>query len=119
MAGKILHQLGVASAEKNGAADQRGPEALGDVEDGFSPACDAATFEASKADVVLVGAFLSVGEMGEFEGDDDAIEDHGGAKAGADAEEEHAAALITAEGLHGGGVDDSEVLAEGLLIGKD
>ncbi len=32
MAGKILHQLGVAAAEKNGVANQRGPEAFNDVE---------------------------------------------------------------------------------------
>ena len=56
--------------------------------------------------------------MGKLEGDDHAIEDHGRAKAGADAEEEHATAFITAEGLHGGVVDEAERLAEGLLIGK-
>ena len=32
VAGKILHQLGVAAAKENGVADQRGPEAFDDVE---------------------------------------------------------------------------------------
>ncbi len=32
MAGKILHQLGVAAAEENAVADQRRPEAFDDVE---------------------------------------------------------------------------------------
>jgi hypothetical protein len=56
--------------------------------------------------------------MGKFKGDDHAIEDHGRAKTGADAEEEHSATLITAEGLHGGVVDEAERLAQGLLIGE-
>src|SRR5580704_7889226 len=54
--------------------------------------------------------------MGKFKGNDDAIEDHGGAKTGADAEEEHSAALVAAESLHGSVVDEAEGLAEGLLI---
>ena len=58
VAGKILHQLGVAAAEENGVADQRRPEAFDDVENRFSPAFFAATFEACEADVVLVGAAL-------------------------------------------------------------
>ena len=32
MAGKILHEFGIAAAEKNGVADQRRPEAFDDVE---------------------------------------------------------------------------------------
>ena len=56
--------------------------------------------------------------MGEFEGDDDAVEDHGRAEARADAEEEHSAAFIAAEGLHGSVVDEADRLAEGLLVGK-
>ena len=32
VAGKILHQFGVAAAEKNGVADQRCPETFDDVE---------------------------------------------------------------------------------------
>src|SRR5260370_23055066 len=56
--------------------------------------------------------------MGKFEGDDHASEDLGRAKAGANAEEEHSATFITAEGLHGRVVDEAERLAESLLIGE-
>src|SRR3978361_1823644 len=67
MSGKIFHQFGVATAEENGVADQRRPEAFDDVENLFSPAFHAAAFETSEADVVFVGAVLSVGEVGQFE----------------------------------------------------
>src|SRR5258707_7904206 len=56
--------------------------------------------------------------MGKFKWDDDAIEDHGRAEAGANAKEEHSTPLITAEGLHSSVVDEAERLAEGLLKGK-
>ena len=59
-----------------------------------------------------------VGEMGEFEGDDDAVEDEGGAEAGAEAEEEHFAAAVSAERLHGGIVDEADGLAEFFLVGE-
>src|SRR5258707_7823456 len=118
VAGKILHKLGVAAAEKNGVADQRCPETFNDVENGFSPALNAATFQAYEADVVFVGAAFSVGQMGKFKGDDHAVEDHGRAETCANAEKEHATTLIAAEGLHGGIVDEAERLAEGLLVGR-
>ncbi len=56
--------------------------------------------------------------MGKFKWDDDAVEDHGRAKASAYAKEEHSTTLITAESLHGSVVDESKGLAEGLLIGE-
>ena len=56
--------------------------------------------------------------MGQFEGDNHAVEDHGRTKAGSDAEEEHVAALVTAESLHGGVIDEAKRLPEGLLIRK-
>ena len=45
-----------------------------------------------------------------------AIEDHGGAKTGANARKEHSATFVAAESLHGSVVDEAEWLAEGLLI---
>src|SRR5207237_173466 len=97
---------------------QRCPEAFDDVEYGFSPTFRAAALEASKADVVFVGAVLSIGEMGKFEGDDHAVEDHCRPQTGADGEEEHSAALVAAECLHGRVGDEAERLAEGLLKGE-
>ena len=73
MVGKILHEFGVAAAEQDGVADQRGLEAGDDVEDRLSPACFAAPFEADETDVLLVRAAVLVREMSEFEGDDGAV----------------------------------------------
>src|SRR3984957_19092236 len=73
---KILHQLGITAAEEHGIADHAGLKAIDDVQDGLSPTPDTPTFEASDTDVLLVGEAFFVGQMSEFERDDDAIEDH-------------------------------------------
>src|SRR5277367_5222020 len=56
--------------------------------------------------------------MSEFERDDDAVEDHRRAQAGAGAEEEHAAALVAAQSLHGSIVDEAKRLPKGLFVRK-
>ena len=63
-------------------------------------------------DVVLVGAFL-VRKMAQFHRLDDAVDDHGGAKAGSQTEEQHLAALVAPQRLHGGVVDDLDRTLEG------
>ena len=53
--------------------------------------------------------------MAQFQADDDVIDDERRAQAGAEAEEEHSAALVSAQRLHGGVVDDAHRLAEAGL----
>ena len=50
--------------------------------------------------------------MAEFHRLDDAVYDHGGAEASAQAEEKHLASLIATERLHGGIVDDFDGTSE-------
>src|SRR5437870_3886069 len=72
--------------------------------------------EAAQAQVVLVGAVLSVGEMGQLQRLQDAVAHEGRAEPGAEAEIEHSSALVAAEGLHGRVVDHPHGLAEGLRV---
>src|ERR1700733_14521761 len=73
---QVLHQLGVTAAEEHSLADHPGLKAIDDVQDGLSPAPDTPAFEANDTNVLFVGEAFFVGQMSEFERDDDAIEDH-------------------------------------------
>ncbi len=55
---------------------------------------------------------MLVGEVRELHGLEKSVADHCGAEAGAEAEEEHAAAFVAAEGLHAGVVDEFHGMAE-------
>ncbi len=57
---------------------------------------------------------MLVGEVREFHGLEDSVANHRGAEAGAEAEEKHAAAFVTAESLHAGVVDNFYGMAEGF-----
>src|SRR5262249_61883941 len=61
--------------------------------------------EAAAPDVVLVGAFL-VRQVSELHWLHDALDDHGAAETGAEAEKQHFAAPVASQGLHGGVVHD-------------
>ena len=118
MTGKVFHEFGVAATKQNIVAYERGLKTRDDVEYGFLPAFFAAELEARPANVVLVGATFFVGQVGQFEGNDDSIENHGGAETGAEAKEEHAPSPIASKRLHGGVVDEADGLAEYLLVGE-
>ena len=62
-------------------------------------------FQSSESDVALVRS-LFVRQMTEFHGLDDAIYNEGRTEPRAQAEEQHLAALVTSQSLHGGVVDD-------------
>ena len=117
--GQMVHKLGVAAAEQHIVCDEGGAKAGDDVEDRLAPALFAAAFETDYADVVLVGEAVFVGEVGDLQRDDGAIEDKCGAQAGAGAEEEHTTAAVAAEGLHGCVIEEAEgLVAEGFLVGE-
>ena len=84
---------------------QRGDEACHDVGNVTPPFLLAVAFQSGPADVVLIGALL-VGQVTELHGLHDALDDHGRSKPGSEAQKEHLAALVAAQGLHGGVVDD-------------
>jgi len=115
---KVLHELGVAAAEQNVVADEGDLKAADDVEDRLAPTLFAAKMKTGGTDVLLVGTAFFIGQVGELKGDYDAIEDHGRAKPGACAEEEHASAAVASESLHGCVVDETDGLAEDFLVGK-
>ena len=115
---KPLHQLGVPSAEQDVFADQRVLQPFHDVEHGLAPALLSAELQPGFSNVLLVGSSLAVGEMGELQRDDDAIEHHCGSESGSDPEEQHAAAAVTSERLHGRIVHKTDGFLEHLLVGK-
>ena len=106
----------VAATEDDVIDDAGGAEDGDDGIDGFLPFFLAETPAALAPEHVLEGALRGVGEFAKLERDEHVIEDHGGAEAGAEAQEEHAAAFVAAEGLHGGVIDDLAGLAEGGVI---
>ena len=65
------------------------------------------------ADIVLEAAVFPVGEVGKLHRLPDIVEDHRGTQARAQAEEQHAAALVAADRLHERVVDEFHRLAEG------
>src|SRR5262249_21655414 len=89
--------------------------ASNDVVDDILPLLVAHALAAGVADIVLETAVLFVRQVTEFHRCDGSLDDEGRAQAGAQAEEEHAAAVVAAQGLHGGIVDELDRFAEGDL----
>ena len=73
------------------------------------------TLEAAQAEIVLVGLAFLVAEMGQLHWFEHAVHDHRRAEAGAETEKQHAAALVAADGLHRGVVDQFHRDAEGFV----
>src|SRR5215469_5854188 len=106
-----LELLDVAAADHGVVGLEGRDQALHDVGNVDAPLLLAMAFQSGLADVILVGV-LSVGQMTELHGLDDALDDHGGAEPGAETEKEHLAALIAAQGLHRGIVDKLHGMVE-------
>src|ERR1700679_1304029 len=87
MAGKILHQLRIATPEENGVADQSRLKTLDHIENRPSPAFDATPLKPLEADVFFVGFASFVRQMSQFKRNDHAIEYHRRPEARACAEE--------------------------------
>ena len=111
---KRFQFFGIAAAEDDVIGGERFLQALDDFGDVAAPFFLPEAFEAANAEVVFVGFPFFVEKMREFHGLEKTVDDHRGAEAGAETEEEHVAAFVTAEGLHGGVVDDFHREAEGF-----
>src|SRR6266404_91422 len=109
----FVELAGVAAAEHDIICFQCGPQGLDHLLDGAAPFLGTQTAAAAVADIVFVGPALFVVHMGEFHRLHDSVEDHRRPQARPQAEEQHAAALVAADGLHGRIVDDPHGPAEG------
>src|SRR5262245_44425874 len=97
--------LDVASANHGIVGLERGDEARHDVGNVTPPLLLAVAVQAGHADIVLIDALL-VGQVTKLHGLHDAVDNHGRAESGSEAQKEHLAALVAPQGLHGGVVDD-------------
>jgi len=108
-----LQELGVPAAHHHVVGLQRRLQALRDVRHVAAPPLLAEALEAAPSHVVLVGAALPVRQVRELHRLEDAIDDHRRSETGAEAQEQHPAAPVAAERLHGRIVDDPHGAAEG------
>src|SRR3984957_1265032 len=109
----FLELARVAAAKHDIVGFQYRLQGLDHLLDGAAPFLGAQAAAAAGAEIVFVGATLLIKHVGEFHRLDDPIDDHGRPQARAQSKEQHAAALVTADGLHGGVVDDPRRPAEG------
>src|SRR5258707_1221591 len=112
--GQGVEFFAVAAAEDDVIGGERFLEKFHDFGDMAAPLFLAEAFEDAKAEIVFVGFPFFVEKMREFHGLKKTVDDHGGAEAGAETEEEHVAAFVAAKGLHGGIVDDFHREAKGF-----
>jgi hypothetical protein len=102
VAGEIFEEAGIATAHDDVFGLHGGFEKFDDDADMFAPFFLAHLLKGRGADVLFVGVFVAVGEMGQLQGLEGAIDDHGRAQAGAQSQKEHVPAAVAAQGLHGG-----------------
>src|SRR5207244_4276120 len=110
---KLLELRRVSTADHDLVRLERCTEACDHVQNVRPPALLASALEPSYADVILGCVPLLVREVSELHGLEHALDDEGRAETGPEAEEEHAAAPVAAEGLHRGIVDELHRPAEG------
>src|SRR6202035_5371036 len=103
--------LDVASPEHRVVGLQSRNQASHDVGNVTPPFLLAVALQSCPADIVLIGALL-VGQVTEFHGFHDAVDNDGRSKPGSEAQKEHLAALVAPQCLHGGVVDDLHRAAE-------
>ena len=68
-------------------------------------------FQASLSDVILDGGAITVRQVAQFQRQDVIVPNQSGTKTGPETEKEHPPAFVTAEGLHGGVVNDASRFA--------
>ncbi len=89
----------IAAAQHDVLGRQRGGEPRDDILDAFAPLALAVAYERLFADVILERR-PAVRQVREFHRHQRAVDDERGAEPGAEAQEQHLAALIAAERLH-------------------
>src|SRR5262249_16891670 len=97
--------LGVSATEDHIVGFEGRDQALHDLLNMALPFLSPLPLPPSVPHVVLECAFLVV-KPAQLQRFDDSIQYHGGAKAGAQSKEQHLAALVSSQGLHGRVVDD-------------
>src|SRR5258708_11019366 len=112
--GEGVEFFAVAAAEDNIIGGERLLEKFHHFGDVAAPFFLAKAFEAAKTEIVFVGFSLFVNQVRKFHWLEKTVHDHRGAESRAKTEEEHVAAFVAPEGLHGGVVDDFHREAEGF-----
>src|SRR5207237_8784540 len=112
------HARRVSTTAHDRVRRERGTEACDHLQPVRPPALLAVALEPSDADVILERVPLLVRQVSELHGLEQAVDDQGRAETGPEAEEEHAAASVAAEGLHRGVVDGLHGPAEGASAGE-
>src|SRR5689334_8804981 len=105
--GPAFELLDVAAAQHHGIHDERGAKTGGDILDVALPFVAADALQAALADVILKRPALTIWKMSQFQRHDDFFHDERGAETRAQSQEQHAPALVTSQGLHGGVVKHS------------
>ena len=98
-------QLGVATADHHAVDLQPESEQIDHFENVAPPFFLARSLQARRADILFVGSPFFERQVRELHRLEPAVDDHGGAEAGAETEKQHASARIAAERLHRGIVD--------------
>ncbi len=112
--GKAVQEFGIAPAEDDVVGFERGFQFPHHVHHVAAPLLLAQALQTRFADVVLIGAAMLVRKMGELEGLQDSVHNQRGTETRAQAEEQHAAAVVAAEGLHGRVIEDPDRMMEGF-----
>ncbi len=97
--------MDVAAAENDVVGFKGGNQPFHDIRDELLPFLLAILFQTANPDIILECRFL-VRQMAQFHRFEDAVHNHGRTEAGAQSEEQHPAAPVTTQGLHGGVIDD-------------
>src|SRR5579863_3277316 len=102
---ELLELAGIAAADHHIVRLERGHQPFDHLRHLVAPLLRSEALQSRGANIVLVRPAALEREVAELHRLEDAVDDHGRAEAGAEAEEQHAAALIAPERLHGGVVD--------------
>src|SRR5262249_50904233 len=111
---QLFEILDIAAAEDDVIGLQGSDQLCNHLGDVLPPFLLTSLIQTTLADVVLKGA-LFVGKMRQLHRFDDAVDNHGGAQAGAQSQEEHLASLVAPQGLHGGIIDNLDRTTKGGL----
>src|SRR5215471_18141461 len=112
--GHFLEFLDIATAENDVLGLEGCAQPLNNVDDVFPPFVLAVLLQTAKADVVLVRS-LAIRKMAKLHRLQESVDDHGGAEARAQAEEQHASTFVAAQRLHGGIINSLDRASERLL----
>src|SRR5579863_1507036 len=110
--GAFFQLLDVATAQYDIVGAKRRFQHLGDFANVLAPALFSKTFQAAQSQIVLVGFAFLVAQVRELHRLKHAVHDHRGAESGAEAEKQHPATLVAADGLHRRVVDQFHRHAE-------